>query len=52
MVNRRKEIQYYPGRDFVEKKQRFSLRKMKNGVVSVAVGSLLVFAGAADVEAK
>ena len=36
----------------MEKKQRFSLRKMKNGVVSVAVGSLLVFAGAADVEAS
>lgn len=36
----------------MEKKQRFSLRKLKNGVASVAIGALLVSAQAVDVEAS
>lgn len=36
----------------MEKKQRFSLRKFKNGVASVAIGALLVSAQAVDVEAS
>ena len=35
----------------MEKKDRFSLRKLKNGVVSVALGSLLVVAGTVTAEA-
>ena len=36
----------------MEKKQRFSLRKLKNGLASVAIGALLVSAQAVDVEAS
>ena len=35
----------------MEKKDRFSLRKLKSGVVSIALGSLLVVAGTVTAEA-